>query len=65
MFVQNLWKYKYDWNEKLSDELINQWNLITDEWSKVTLEVPRRIVEYCVERFELHAFSDAAKGHAA
>lgn len=58
---QDLWKHKYGWNDKLSDMLVNQWYAITEEWGNVTIEIPRRVVLFNALRYEVHAFSDAAK----
>lgn len=61
VFNHYLWKHKYDWNDKLADLMISQWSTITEEWGNVTIEVPRSVVLSNTLKFEVHAFSDAAK----
>ena len=60
LFVQKLWKKKYDWDEKLSHELLIEWEeFVSDTEELFECKVPRRA--FCSkEPCSLHVFADSS-----
>jgi len=66
IFIQELWKANYDWDQPLPDELRDKWTCIVAELSAATqIRLPRRYIDSDVlpesADYEIHAYSDASK----
>lgn len=62
MFLQKLWKFKYDWDDVLTDEFGLEWLKFRKELLLVSeIQIPRFINPLMATRFELIGFSDASK----
>ncbi len=62
--MQELWKRKIGWDEKISDDLLEVWRKWSSELSCITTHpVDRKYVETqsTIIAFQLHGFSDASK----
>lgn len=65
LFIQDLWRKKYSWNEELSEEDSTRWAVILREKSIEPLALPRRIATSS-ENLQLCIFSDASElGYSA
>jgi hypothetical protein len=55
------WTAKYDWDDPLSDSLIEEWGRLTNEWKDTRIVLPRRCFPLEPdESIQLHAFADAS-----
>ncbi|XP_045459242.1 uncharacterized protein LOC123669695 [Melitaea cinxia] len=62
VFIQKLWLAGVDWDEKLSTELVEEWNIYHKELSLLTcIRIPRWLGTKLNDELELHGFSDASK----
>nr|CAD2183836.1 unnamed protein product [Meloidogyne enterolobii] len=63
IFLQSLWNEKIDWDEKLSEQSIEEWNLITQSWDPNSIiTIPRRISQLPTigRTYQIHCFTDAS-----
>ena len=61
MFIQDLWKRKLDWDQKLPQELAEKWFEIAQNTEKATLlELPRMCIPENHLNTTVHIFSDAS-----
>ncbi|XP_061168132.1 uncharacterized protein LOC133177057 [Saccostrea echinata] len=61
MFIQELWKKKIDWDQKLPQELADKWIEIAQNTEKATsLEIPRMCIHENPPETTVHIFSDAS-----
>lgn len=59
IFLQGLWKLKISWDQMLSDELCQEWNLLEQELKLISnTKVPRAVTIH--NKADLHIFSDAS-----
>ena len=60
VFLQNLWKLKYDWDVPLGDDLQKDWGTVLKKLDDLkNVEIPRWIVKSSV--VSLHLFSDSSR----
>ena len=62
-FIQKLWLSGLGWDDKLSSELLNEWDTYRTELSELTkIKIPRWLTTRTDDvSVELHGFSDASK----
>lgn len=64
LFIQDCWKNKYDWNERLNSELTARWIKIINELVNISkISIPRRYFSRNLKnvQFSLNIFCDASK----
>lgn len=62
LFLQMLWTVKVDWDEKLDNELEQNWSSFQNSLIKLEeINIPRWIGSFSHSVLELHGFSDASK----
>lgn len=62
LFMQKIWITKYDWDDRLPEELGSQWMEFRDDLQLAAeIEVPRFINPAMASRFQLVGFSDASQ----
>ncbi|KIH47286.1 integrase core domain protein, partial [Ancylostoma duodenale] len=64
LFLQQLWKHEYRWDEELSEDHQREWTYITAQVQGFTRNLPRRICDDSATTC-LVAFSDASKNAMA
>ncbi|CAK1591458.1 unnamed protein product [Parnassius mnemosyne] len=62
VFIQKLWLAGVDWDQELTDDLINEWIPYREELILLTkVRIPRWLGTKSNDYLELHGFSDASK----
>ncbi|GFW71796.1 integrase catalytic domain-containing protein [Trichonephila clavipes] len=62
IFIQELWKIKFDWSEQLPPDAMEEWINFYQKLSKVNnFKIPRCILFPATIRIEIHGFSDASE----
>ena len=59
-FIGRLWEAEVKWDDKLSDELVREWQELVKSWNGVTFNINRCVVPPNATRIELHGFADAS-----
>ena len=61
IFMQDLWKEKFQWDDRLSNPLLSEWrNIFNDSLSISEVKVPRWMGYSPKCKVEVHGFSDAS-----
>ncbi|XP_055604341.1 uncharacterized protein LOC129752591 [Uranotaenia lowii] len=61
LLMQGVWNEKIDWDEKITTELVPQWEQFCEAINSVgMLRIPRQVVAPMAIRFEIHGFADAS-----
>ena len=59
LILQRLWKEKFDWDQPITESILEEWKVVVREITKAThLSLPRQLI--FSEEIELHAFSDSS-----
>ncbi|XP_062704207.1 uncharacterized protein LOC134286589 [Aedes albopictus] len=61
VLMQKLWKNKMDWDDRLDEELLDDWRYFLNALPLAeNFRVPRRVISEEVARIEIHGFADAS-----
>ncbi|KXJ78488.1 hypothetical protein RP20_CCG004406 [Aedes albopictus] len=59
--MQKLWKNKMDWDDRLDEELLDDWRYFLNALPLAEdFRVPRRVISEEAARIEIHGFADAS-----